>query len=277
MNSSLASRSWWLTLSLPRTHARRDWQVRAMLAVLLRRSPSCNPILSVANNIDARAELAEQQLDVDEPVAQGVRCRECTGLSAVEEQIRANPQKRNLLTLLESLASNSSVKINSMEERKAQEDEKFKETRVEVRLKRVTLEAAVSYLHAIEASDQLLTVKSLKMKNRTDRSNSPRRHLQCFDLRDPLEDMARTESILARSDSEVRKDDRDMPIAAVLLTTFFILLGFPYDLLADRIALQVESALGVPVEIGGTELRLGLLGTGLRVQRSHHRPAHRRK
>ena len=45
------------------------------------------------------------------------------------------------------------------------------ETRVEVRLKKVTLEAAVSYLHAIESSDQLLTVKSLKMKNRTARSN----------------------------------------------------------------------------------------------------------
>ena len=91
-------------------------------------------------------------------------------LSEVEERIRTNQEKRNLLTLLESLAKSSSVKIDSMEERKAQDDEKFKETRVEVRPKRVTLADTVSYLHAIEASNRLLTVKSLKIRNRTDRS-----------------------------------------------------------------------------------------------------------
>lgn len=128
------------------------------------------PIFSVASGIEARAETAEQQLEAMNRLRREYDVVNAS-LSIVEAQIRANPQKRNLLTLLESLASGASVKINSMEERKAQENDKFKETRVEVRLKKVTLEAAVSYLHAIESSDQLLTVKSLKMKNRTDRSN----------------------------------------------------------------------------------------------------------
>lgn len=128
------------------------------------------PVLAVASGVEVRGETAEQQLRAMSRIRREYDVVHAS-LEIVEAQIRANPQKRNLLTLLESLASTSQVKINSMEERKAQEDEKFKETRVEVRLKKVTLEAAVSYLHAIEASDQLLTVKSLKMKNRTDRSN----------------------------------------------------------------------------------------------------------
>ncbi len=56
-------------------------------------------------------------------------------------------------------------------ERKAQDDEKFKETRVEVRLKSVSLRDTISYLHAIEASNQLLTVKSLRIKDRPDKSS----------------------------------------------------------------------------------------------------------
>jgi Tfp pilus assembly protein PilO len=92
-------------------------------------------------------------------------------LSKVEESIRANHEQRNLLTLLESLAAGSSIRVDSMEERKAQDDEKFKETRVEVRLKSVTLRDTVTYLHSIETSDQLLTVKSLRIKNRTDKTN----------------------------------------------------------------------------------------------------------
>lgn len=93
-----------------------------------------------------------------------------TGLAGVEAQILANQQKHNLLTLLESLAAKSSVRVSSMEERKSQEDSKFKETRVEVQLQKVTLADTVSYLHAIEGLDRLLTVKSLRIKNRPDRS-----------------------------------------------------------------------------------------------------------
>ncbi len=52
------------------------------------------------------------------------------------------------------------------------------------------------------------------------------------------------------------------PLAALFLTSFFILLGFPYDRLADLLAVKVESALDVRLDIGDTNLRLGLFGPG---------------
>ena len=51
-----------------------------------------------------------------------------------------------------------------------------------------------------------------------------------------------------------------MPAAAIILTSFFILIGFPYHLLTDRIAHQVETALGTRIDIGDTNLRIGLFG-----------------
>jgi len=128
------------------------------------------PIADMAVSIENRAEAAEQQLLVMNRLRRQYDVVNAT-LTEVEERIRANHEKRNLLTLLESLAAGSSIRVDSMEERKAQDDEKFKETRVEVRLKSVSLRDTVTYLHAIEISDQLLTVKSLRIKNRTDKSS----------------------------------------------------------------------------------------------------------
>lgn len=127
------------------------------------------PIASFASNVETRVETAEQNLLAMNRLRRQYDVVNAS-LSKVEERIRGNVEKRNLLTLLESLAASSSVKVDSMEERKAQDDEKYKETRVEVRLKSVSLRDTVSYLHAIESSDQLLTVKSLRIKNRSDRS-----------------------------------------------------------------------------------------------------------
>ena len=128
------------------------------------------PVVSMASNIEARVDAAEQEL-----VAMNRLRRQFdivnASLTKVEERIQANREKRNLLTLLESLASSSSVKVDSMEERKAQDDDKYKETRVEVRLKSVSLKDTVAYLHGIESSNRLLTVKSLRIKNRSDKSN----------------------------------------------------------------------------------------------------------
>ncbi|MDE0911472.1 MAG: type II secretion system protein GspM [Myxococcota bacterium] len=128
------------------------------------------PIIGLSTTVASRVDAAEQEL-----LAMNRLRRQYdivnTSLSKVEERILSNHEKRNLLTLLESLAAASSVQVNSMEERKAQDDEKYKETRVEVRLKSVSLKDTVSYLTAIESSDQLLTVKSLRIKKRSDRSN----------------------------------------------------------------------------------------------------------
>lgn len=128
------------------------------------------PLMGISSNVAARVEAAEQELLAMNRIRRQYDVVNAS-LTKVEERIRANQEKRNLLTLLESLASASSVRVDSMEERKAQDDAKYKETRVEVRLKSVSLKDTVSYLHAIESSDRLLTVKSLRIKNRSDNSN----------------------------------------------------------------------------------------------------------
>lgn len=141
------------------------------------------PILSLANSIENRVEAAEQQLVVMNRLRQQYDVVNAS-LTKVEERISANHEKRNLLTLLESLASSSSIRVDSMEERKAQVDDKFKETRVEVKLKKVSQRDTVTYLHAIESSDRLLTVKSLRVKKRTDTSNllDVTFHVSTFDI-----------------------------------------------------------------------------------------------
>ena len=48
-------------------------------------------------------------------------------------------------------------------------NDRYRETRVEVGLKGVTLPQTVSYLHAIESSRDLLTVKSLRIRTRSDK------------------------------------------------------------------------------------------------------------
>ena len=53
------------------------------------------------------------------------------------------------------------------------------------------------------------------------------------------------------------------PVAAVLLTAFFVFLGFPYDLLALRLNDAIGSSLNVQMRIGKLSPHIGLLGLGL--------------
>lgn len=91
-------------------------------------------------------------------------------LATVEERIRTQQGRSNIRTLLENLAQEAGVKIDSMEERKAGNNDHYVESKVEVSLKNVSLRTVVSYLHRIESSDQQLSVKSLRIKGKQDRS-----------------------------------------------------------------------------------------------------------
>jgi type II secretory pathway component PulM len=92
-------------------------------------------------------------------------------LSSVEQRIASSPSGGSLRTLLDSLARNAEVSVESMEEREAADSETYQERRVDVTLRRVTVEQAVSYLHSIESNERLLSIKSLRIKNRPDKSN----------------------------------------------------------------------------------------------------------
>ncbi len=88
-------------------------------------------------------------------------------LTSVEQRIESST-RGNLRTTLESLARASKVKVESMEPQATPSNDRYRETKVEVALKQVTLRQTVSYLHEIESSDEVLSVKSLRMRTRKD-------------------------------------------------------------------------------------------------------------
>jgi Tfp pilus assembly protein PilO len=126
------------------------------------------PILSSGDSARSRVAAAEQQL------ALMLRLRrdydEINGrLGTIERRIQTDQDQRNILTLLASLATSAAVKIDSMEERQAQSDERYRETRVEVVLKNVTLTQTVNYLHSIETAERIFSVKGMRIKTRRDK------------------------------------------------------------------------------------------------------------
>ena len=124
------------------------------------------PILTAQENAGVRASAAEKQL----VAVRGLRAEfdEVNArLSSVEQRIERGP-RGNIFTLLESLASRSAVKVESMEPQTPLASDRYRETKVEVVLKNVTLGQVVNYLHQIESAEQLLSVKSLRMRTRRD-------------------------------------------------------------------------------------------------------------
>lgn len=126
------------------------------------------PLLGVVSSVGTRRDTAEQQLramtrlrrDYDEVAGR---------LAEVERRIEAGA-RGNLRTTLESLASQAQVKIESMEPQASPANDVYRETKVEVALKEVTLAQTVGYLHEIESSPQVLSVKSLRIRSRPDES-----------------------------------------------------------------------------------------------------------
>ena len=123
--------------------------------------------LGLRNNARQRLTMAEQQLTVMSRLRNefdDVNQR----LSSVEKRIQSST-RGNLRTALEALAQASQVKVESMEPQATPSDDRYRETKVEVALKEVTLQQTVSYLHEIESSEEVLSVKSLRMRTRKDR------------------------------------------------------------------------------------------------------------
>ena len=58
-----------------------------------------------------------------------------------------------------------------MQEKRGGTNEAYREKKVEVSLKNVTLEQTVNYLYSIESADQLFTIKSMRIRTRSDGSN----------------------------------------------------------------------------------------------------------
>ena len=128
-----------------------------------------NPLLSALDRGSQRIDGAERQLQAMIRLERDYR--EVHGqLEITEEKIRGNKERRNVLTQLEALAAAAEVKVDAMKERQAANHEEYRETRVEVVLKEVTLSQTTEYLHSIETSERLFAVKSLRVRTRADDS-----------------------------------------------------------------------------------------------------------
>jgi Tfp pilus assembly protein PilO len=131
-----------------------------MTAVALR-------LARTGERLDERVALAEQQLGAMERLRRqfdDVSQR----LASVEERI-ASGSHGNLRTTLETLANQASVKVESMEPQPSPASERYRETKVEVGLRGVTLPQTVGYLHQIESTPQVLSVKALRIRTRPDK------------------------------------------------------------------------------------------------------------
>jgi len=126
------------------------------------------PILGAIERGGQRRETAEQEFRVISRLAreyESVQRR----LGSVESQIRTG-RRGNIRTTLENLALDASVRVESMEPQASPDNEAYRETKVEVGLKNVDLASTVKYLHEIEASPEVLSVKSLRIRTRADKA-----------------------------------------------------------------------------------------------------------
>ena len=124
------------------------------------------PLRGMAQAAADRAAAAQSELEAMEQLR--ARYLEAHArVAAVEARIRGGAQGE-IFTALESMARESAVQVDAMEPRTTPASEHYRETQVQVSLKGVTLAQTVNYLHRIESAEQLLSVKSLRMRTRRD-------------------------------------------------------------------------------------------------------------
>jgi len=138
-----------------------------LLALVLLYGIGVRPFLLWRDGAHQRADAAREELQAVLRLRQDYD--EVNGrLSAVEGRIQQGP-RGNIFTTLESLATQNAVKVDSMEPQAAASSERYRETRVQVVLKGVTLAQVVSYLQGIESAPQVLSVKALRLRTRADK------------------------------------------------------------------------------------------------------------
>jgi general secretion pathway protein M len=138
-----------------------------LLAAVVLWAALVHPLLAASARAGQRVDAAEQELQAVEALRH--RYDEVnTRLTVVERRIRSGPPGE-IFTTLERLASRSAVTVASMEPRTAPASDDYKETKVQVSLKGVTLAQVVDYLYRIESAPQLLSIKSLRIHTRGDK------------------------------------------------------------------------------------------------------------
>jgi general secretion pathway protein M len=140
--------------------------VGLLLAAALLYLAVVGPILRASDRGEARLATADQRLQVMQRLRRDYDDVEGR-LADVEQRIQRG-SRGELRTTLELLAQQASVKVESMEPQASPAHSKYRETKVEVGLKNVTLTQTVHYLHQIDIAPQALSVKSLRIRTRPD-------------------------------------------------------------------------------------------------------------
>jgi type II secretory pathway component PulM len=143
--------------------------VGGLLGLLLVYAVLVRPVLGLRGRAVARVAAAEQ--DMASMTRLQAEYDEVNGrLAAVEQRIKQGPTG-NIFTTLESLAKQSAIAVDSMEPEATPTTSgaRYRETKVQVVLKGVTLAQIVSYLQGIESAPQLLSIKSLRLHTRADK------------------------------------------------------------------------------------------------------------
>lgn len=125
------------------------------------------PLLGSIERSRERVELGERNVKLVQQWRRNLD--EVNGLLAsVEQRISSGPRE-NLRTALDRLRTQSGIaKFESIDEKTTKPGDRYRETQMEVVLKSVTLVQIVRYLHELESTPQLLSVKRLRITRRAD-------------------------------------------------------------------------------------------------------------
>ena len=140
--------------------------VLVLLGVALLYVAVVGPLLRASDRGEERLASADQQLQVMQRLRRDYD--DVQGRLVDVEQRILTGAKSELRTTLESLAQENQVKVESMEPQTSPAHPKYRETKVEVGLRSVTLAQTVHYLHAIDVAPQALSVKSLRVRTRAE-------------------------------------------------------------------------------------------------------------
>jgi type II secretory pathway component PulM len=125
-----------------------------------------NPLLGAISRAGDQRAAAEQELQVMTRLRREYDSLQGR-LADVERRIQSGT-RGNLRSTLENLANQTKINVESMEPQAAPPGDRYRESKVEVALEQVTLVQTVNYLHQIESSDQVLSIKSLRIRKRPD-------------------------------------------------------------------------------------------------------------
>ncbi len=127
------------------------------------------PILAGGQDGAVRREAAERNLEVMRQLRADYDAIH-EPLSAVEAEITGAPGG-NIFTTLERLARSAALQIESMEPQTAPGSQHYREEKVRVVLKGVTLSQTTQYLGEIERARPPLSIKSLRIRTKKEAPN----------------------------------------------------------------------------------------------------------